>query len=176
MRVGFRSGRQEVPRLNFGLHWVRRRQRSLTRGVLGLFCAAWLQAAVVPCVMAHAGEDAPRAVGTDQHQHLPDAHVGHHGQGATPLVHDGAAAQHPCLYCPPGESGPDACDGQGGCAYPHGPQVDARGAASVIFTALPVAFVMPASGAFVMADRTNAWIPDDIPRVRLSVSYCRFIE
>lgn len=34
------------------LDWIRRRQRSLARGVLTLFCLVWLQAALVPCAMA----------------------------------------------------------------------------------------------------------------------------
>ena len=34
------------------LDWIRRRQRSLARGVLALFCLVWLQAALVPCAMA----------------------------------------------------------------------------------------------------------------------------
>jgi predicted metal-binding membrane protein len=41
------------------LHAVRRRQRTLTRAVLALFCLAWLQAAALPCVMAHEASDAP---------------------------------------------------------------------------------------------------------------------
>jgi hypothetical protein len=40
-------------RLEIALHWVRRRQRALTRAMLALFCLAWLQAAALPCVMAH---------------------------------------------------------------------------------------------------------------------------
>lgn len=135
------------PQVMFGLTWVRRRQRSLARAVLALFCAAWLQAAIVPCVMAHDDRE-----------------------------HDGGAAGHPCLYCPPdadhGSAG--GCDGRD-CAYPHEPQVDAR-AVGVIFTALPVAFVLPAQAVSSATDCSVVAVPEAIPRIRLSVSYCRFIE
>jgi hypothetical protein len=120
--------------------------------VLALFCAAWLQAAIVPCVMAHAGHD--------------------HDAMASPQ--DAHAAAPPCVYCPAGQDG-DSCDGHGGCAYPHDPQVDAR-AAGALFTALPVSLVLPAPAAAVVADRARYRPPDAIPRVSLSVSYCRFIE
>jgi hypothetical protein len=155
------------PQVMFGLAWVRRRQRSLARGVLALFFAAWLQAAIVPCVMAHdGGVPGPAAATDDHHQHV--AHDGgeHHAGGA----------DHPCMYCPPdadhGSAG--GCDGRD-CAYPHEPQVDAR-AVGVIFTALPVAFVLPAPAATVATDCSASAVPEAIPRVSLSVSYCRFIE
>ncbi len=35
-----------------GLHWFRRKQRSLSRVVLAAFCLTWLQFAAAPCVMA----------------------------------------------------------------------------------------------------------------------------
>ena len=38
--------------MTLALDWVRRRQRALAKGVLVLFCLAWLQAAVTPCAMA----------------------------------------------------------------------------------------------------------------------------
>jgi hypothetical protein len=155
------------PQVTSGLAWVRRRQRSLARGVLALFCAAWLQAAVVPCVMAHDGDVPVQAATTDDH-HQHQAHDG----GA----HDAGAAGHPCLYCPPdadhGKAG--GCDGLD-CAYPHDPQVDAR-AVGVIFTALPVAFVLPAQAVSSATDCGVVAVPGAIPRVSLSVSYCRFIE
>jgi len=157
--------------VNFGLHWVRRRQRALARGVLALFCAAWLQAAIVPCVMAHASEAASPPQGQAHHSH--DAHAGHdHDAMASPPDTDAGAP--PCVYCPPGQAG-DSCDGHGGCAYPHDPQVDAR-AAGALFTALPVSLVLAAPAASVVADRANHRLPAAIPRVSLSVSYCRFIE
>lgn len=154
----------------FGLGWIRRRQRSLTRGVLALVCATWLQAAVVPCVMAHdAGGAPPQASGHAHH----DGHSGHDHAAATARA-DGHDAVHPCPYCPPGESGAADC-GAHGCAYPHDPQVDAR-LAGAIFAALPVSFVVPLAGTSVVAGRQPASSNDGIPRVSLSVSYCRFIE
>ncbi len=155
------------PQVMFGLAWVRRRQRSLARGVLALFCAAWLQAAIVPCVMAHDGDVAVQAAATDDHHQ----HAAHDGQ-----ANDDGVAGHPCLYCPPdadhGSAG--GCDGRD-CAYPHEPQVDAR-AVGVIFMALPVAFVLPAPAATIATDCSASSVPEAIPRVSLSVSYCRFIE
>jgi len=81
------------------LHRVRRRQRALARGVLALFCLAWLQAAVVPCAMA--------------------------GAAAATMPANG---QH-CPYCPQGESTPAITDHAGACAFPHQPQVDGRASA-----------------------------------------------
>ena len=155
--MGVRCGSflQRVPGVNFGLHWVRRHQRFLTRGMLALFCAAWLQAAIVPCVMAHGGHDHPAMAA---------------GQEA-------GGTSHPCPYCPPQDSdaGSTSCDGHGGCAYPHDPQVDAR-AAGTLFTALPVAFVAPSPGALVLSSCADPVVPATITRISLSVSYCRFIE
>lgn len=155
--------------MTFGLRWIRRRQRSLTRGVLALVCAAWLQAAVVPCVMAHDGSPAPAAASHAQHE-------GHaaHGHASPSAPADEARPGHPCLYCPPGAHDTDDC-GEQGCAYPHGPQVDAR-AAGAIFAALPVPFVVPLEGKPVVAGQPPPSSHARVPRVSLSVSYCRFIE
>jgi hypothetical protein len=160
--------------LNIGLHWIRRRQRSLARGVLALVCAAWLQAAIVPCVMAHESAfAAPQAGITSHHQH--DAHAGHH-DGTMVAAQDAGATASPCLYCPPSGSGSTSCDGHGGCAYPHDPQVDAR-AAGALFAALPAAtFVVHAPLERAVAYRASPALLEDIPRVRLSVCYCRFLE
>jgi hypothetical protein len=119
--------------------------------VLALFCAAWLQAAIVPCVMAHTVD-------------------------ATGAAHHGGAADHPCIYCPSDSDHHSAggCDGHD-CAYPHEAQVDAR-AVGVIFTALPVAFVLPAQAVATATDCSVVAVPEAIPRVSLSISYCRFIE
>lgn len=158
--------------MDFGLAWLRRRQRSLSRAVLALFCAAWLHAAIVPCVMAHT-ETAPQ----------PDEALVHPGHGAHD-GHDRAAtsdgqgdgrASHPCLYCPPGESGGDTCDGHGGCAYPHDPTVDARGA-GVIFAAVPVSFFAPMYSLAQIVHVAEPSAAAAVPRVPISVSYCRFIE
>jgi len=53
-RASFTPQYEVVVRLESALHWLRGRQRALTRAVLALFCLAWLQAAALPCVMAHA--------------------------------------------------------------------------------------------------------------------------
>ena len=153
--------------MKFGLQWFRRRQRSLARGVVALFCAAWLQAAVVPCVMAHAPAPAPAA------HHDPAAMEGHdHGGMAAAHVADGDAA--PCIYCPPSNSEHDSCDGHD-CRFPHDPQVDAR-AAGVLSSVLPVAFVLPTHAADAVTCSADPAVPEAIPRVSLAISYCRFIE
>ena len=132
--------------MHYGLHWVRRHQRYLTRAVLALFCLAWLQAAALPCVMAHAG--------------TPDA----------------AAAGEHCPYCPPTDASSPSCDDGAGCPYPHQPQVDAR-AAAALFVAVPVFQVLPSFAAADHAARPPVpALPESIPRVPLSVSYCRYIE
>lgn len=154
--------------LDLGLGWIRRRQRTLAQGVLALFCLAWLQAAVVPCVMAHDGStEAPPAVAV---------HDGHVAAGA----HEHASSSgpgsdaHPCVYCPPDDAGGASCDDHGGCAYPHDPQVDAR--AGGILAALPAAAVVPTPYLVTVAPCTEGAAPDVVPRVPLSVSYCRFLE
>jgi hypothetical protein len=158
--------------VDFGLRWVRRRQRSLSRAVLALFCVAWLQAAIVPCVMAHSADPLPQSQPAPSHHHDAGAAHDHAAMSADAPA---APESHPCLYCPPGQSAADDCDDHGGCAYPHEPQVDAR-AASMIFAAVPVSFVAPAPGALVVAERLAPAAPAIIPRISLSVSYCRFIE
>ena len=172
VRVRFTTGSQQVFGVDFGLAWVRRRQRSLTRVVFASFCAAWLQAAVVPCVMAHAGDPVPRVEAPAGHDHA--AHPGHEH---APMSGSHAAGHesHPCLYCPPDDAGAGSCDGHGGCAYPHEPQVDAR-AAGVIFAAVPVSFVAPSPGALLVEHRADPSVPDVVPRVSFAVCYCRFIE
>lgn len=157
--------------MSFGLGWVRRRQRFLARGVLALFCAAWLQAAVVPCVMAHEAPPAVTADGAAHHQHSSGPG---HDHGTVAAAHDATAPSHPCVYCPPDETGSAPCDGQGGCTYPHGPQVDAR--AGAIFVALPAHLVAPVQRPVTVAAGTVPAVADFIPRVRFSVSYCRFLE
>lgn len=157
-----------------GLAWLRRRQRSLSRAVLALFCAAWLQAAIIPCVMAHgdATLTSVEAPGHDGH----DGHGAHgsHDPAAVAAGHGDGDASHPCLYCPADESGGDSCDGHGGCAYPHDPQVDAR--AGAIFAAVPVPYFAPLPRVARVTQRVETAAVDAVPRVSLSVSYCRFIE
>ena len=132
--------------MQLGLKWVRQRQRVLTRGVLALFCLAWLQVAAIPCVMASPG-----------------------GADVQPATHD-------CPYCPPADTSPAGCDGHGACAFPHEPQVDARAAAPLFLAlpvtlALP-SFDAVNSGV-VMA---VAALPEPVPRVPIPISFCRFIE
>ena len=140
--------------------------------MLALFCAAWLQAAIAPCVMAH-GEAASQPREALVHPGH-DAHGGHdHAAMLAGQGHDGAS--HPCLYCPPGTPGDGSCDGHGGCAFPHDPQVDARGAGA-IFAAMPVSYFAPLPRMERVVQRAEFPAADAVPRISLSVSYCRFIE
>jgi hypothetical protein len=135
-----------VARVTFGLNWVRQRQRALTRGVLALFVLAWLQAAALPCVMAHADTQAP------------------------------PAQAHDCVYCPPSNDVPGDCGDHGSCAFPHEPQVDARAAAGMFVALTPCVAspeMVSTSGEAALPDRI---LNDPIPRVPIPVSYCRFIE
>lgn len=157
--------------MQFGLAWLRRRQRALTKGVLALFCAAWLQAAIVPCVMAH-GESGPVPEAAAVHADH-DAHAGHDHAGAA-VQASGHVSSGPCLYCPPGPAGDSDCEGHGGCAYPHDPQVDAR--AGAILAAVPVSFYTPLPGVTRSVQRRESYAADAVPRIPLSVSYCRFLE
>jgi hypothetical protein len=130
------------------LDWIRRRQRSLARGVLALFCLVWLQAALVPCAMAL----------------MPG------GTAGAPMEH--------CSYCPPtpdadGDSGAAAV-----CTYPDGPQVDSRTAAvaAPLLLAPPTtSFVLEIASVqshAVLADDR----PPDRAGPPLAVSYCRFLK
>ena len=121
------------------LHWIRARQRDLTRVVLALFCLAWLQTAAMPCAMAD------------------DVRV---------------APAHDCAYCPP--PAPDA-NAHEACAYPHGPEVDARAAAPMC-VALPATPVI-ATVAIVADDRAAPPVAVDpgVPRPPVAVTYCRFL-
>ncbi len=123
---------------------------------------SWLQAAVVPCVMAH-GHDGMARPELPAHQH--------------PAAHEHPASQDaaPCPYCPPHASGAGSCEGHGGCAYPHEPQVDAR-AAGALWAVVPVGFVLPSSDVHRVSDRADTATTGIVPRVSLSVSYCRFLE
>jgi hypothetical protein len=139
--------------------------------VLALFCAAWLQAAIVPCVMAHEATLVVTADGAAQHQHSSGPG---HDHGTVAAEHDATGPSHDCLYCPPDEAGTAPCDEQSGCAYPHGPQVDAR--AGAIFVALPAHVVAAVQRPVTVAAGTVPAVPEFVPRVRFSVSYCRFLE
>lgn len=140
--------------------------------MLALVCLAWLQAAILPCVMAHS--DAPP-------QPLPAAaerqHAGHGGHDHAGIAgHDAQDGTHPpCLYCPPQGSDAGACGDDGDCAYPHEPQVDAR-AAAMLSGAMPVGFVVHVPRISTAAGLCQPDAAEAVPRVSLFVSYCRFIE
>jgi len=132
--------------VEFALHWVRRRQRALARGVLALFCLAWLQAAVVPCAMAGAG------LAT-----MPDG--GEH-----------------CVYCPPSASAPSVTDHGGSCAYPHEPQVDARTSVALFIAipVAPFSVVLDAAPRDIQTHSSTPQEP--VARVPIQLSFCRYLE
>lgn len=132
------------------LRWFRTRQRDLTRVVLALFCLAWLQAAAVPCVMAH---------GSPPAGDLPAHAAGH------------------CQYCPPGaQDSHGTQDDPGRCLYPHADQVDSR-AAPAFFLAMPAAPLVFRLEPDLLApvDPGNA-LTVPIARPPLADSLCRRIE
>lgn len=155
-----------------GLNSVQRRQRTLAQGVLALVCAAWLQTAITPCVMAHGSGSGPPPESVSHHRHDADAV---HDHAAPAVGEDLGTAERPCVYCPPDDADGDTCAGHGGCAYPHDPQVDARGAGA-LFTALPLAFVVHLPVEPALAHLIDPAVREGIPRISLSVSFCRFIE
>jgi len=132
--------------LTTGLQWVRQRQRDLTRVVLALFVLAWLQAAALPCVMAHS------------------------------MASDAGTAAHHCPYCPPADAAQGGCDDHGTCAYPHDPQVDARVAAAMFVALPASIVLPFADAAVSPARTPRAALTEPIPRIPIAVSYCRFIE
>ncbi len=132
-----------------GLHWIRRRQRALARGVLALFCLVWLQAALMPCASAV----------------VPQA--------------GSSSAEHHCPYCPPASShdGTTIDAGASGCLYPKAPQADTR-VASPTFMAAPLA-VLPLVVAPVesAAEGLPPLLPGEaIPRPPLAVRFCRYLK
>jgi hypothetical protein len=128
------------------LHSVRRRQRSLVRVVLALFCLAWLQAAVVPCAMATAASMA-----------MP------------------AGAQH-CPYCPHGNAPSASTDHAGMCAYPHQAQVDARAAAMLFVAIPVSLFAPMTDVAAHGLHLPSAVTPDPVPRIPIPLRFCRYLE
>jgi len=136
-----------------GLHWIRRRQRTLAQGVLALFCLVWLQAALIPCAMALVPQDGGMTMGAEEH----------------------------CVYCPQAGQPVDTNVEQAasGCLYPDGgAQVDTRLAyVTALAVPLPVAaFVLPpvADGPALVPTRTGDAAA--IPRPPLAVSYCRYLK
>ena len=142
------SGISGVQLSRAGLAWLRSRQRTLTQGVLALFCLVWLQAALLPCAMA-----------------------------TVPGTMAGAAEEH-CPYCPPGSAPDAALDEAGGaCSYPDAPQVDTRGtlATAAVPPVAPLPMLLaplPAAIDVARPDDPGA----ALPRRSFAVSYCRFLE
>ena len=160
--------------MNSGIQWFRRRQRTLARAALALFALAWLQAAVVPCAMAHdMDRTAPAAPqlhdgGHAGHGSGHDGHAGH-GTPESPGSH--------CPYCPPSADADGAdCDHASDCAFPHDPRIDAR-TLTACFGPPPSPFVELGSRLEVPALRSAAGDSSPaVPRRPLAISYCRFIE
>jgi hypothetical protein len=142
-RFGRHKGTDPV---DLALHWVRRRQRALARGVLAVFCLAWLQAAVVPCAMASAGSAT-----------MPDG--GEH-----------------CVYCPPSASTPSAADHGGTCAYPHEPQVDARASAALFMAIPVASFAVVLDAVPRDIQTRLSTLQEPVPRVPIQLSFCRYLE
>jgi hypothetical protein len=140
-----------------GLHWFRRRQRSLARVALALFCLTWLQFATAPCLMA-----LERGVADAEHC------------GQMPGGMQESATEH-CPYCPPAPAGAAACD-HSSCAFPHDPQVDSRIGfiAALLAPPTPIAMLVPH-----VADTTHSLIaaaPPPLPHASLTVSFCRYLR
>jgi hypothetical protein len=132
--------------MDFALHWVRRRQRALARGVLALFCLAWLQAAMVPCAMADTG----------------------------PATMPGGG-EH-CAYCPPSASTSSVTDHGGSCAYPHEPQVDARASAAILLAIPVASFAVALDVAPRDIQTRPSLLQEPVPRVPIRLSFCRYLE
>jgi hypothetical protein len=156
------------------LHGFRRHERRLARGVLALFCLVWLQLAAAPCRAVH-------ATPADAHGH--DAHSVHASHGAGDHAHhaapqlppaDAAPGGAPCPWCPT-QHGGDGCPEGSRCAFPHGPQVDAR--LPLLFLPPPEAPAYPALPEVApQVRRTAEERAGPVPRRSFSISYCRFIE
>lgn len=136
-----------------GLHWFRRRQRTLARVALALFCLTWLQLATAPCVMA-----LERSVADTEHC------------GQMPGGMQESTVEH-CPYCPPAAAGDHSS-----CAFPHDPQVDSRIGfiAALLAPPTPFATLVPH-----VADTTYSLIaaaPPPLPHASLTVSFCRYLR
>jgi len=149
-----------------GLHWFRRKQRTLSRVVLAAFCLTWLQFAAAPCVMAlDSGSGMAAAAMTDPAQSvasMPD------GRLMAPGEH--------CRYCPPPQSEPGV--DQTVCSFPHDPQVDLRaGLAAALLVPPPTLVLFVAAAAAQSAsDSITARVPAPAPCTSLAVSFCRFLK
>ena len=159
--------------MNRGITWIRRRHRALARATLALFVLAWLQAAIVPCTMAHAMDDRAPTAGHP----AADAHEGHHGGPAVHVPSEEEAGHAHCPYCPPGTNGDGAdCAHQSGCAFPHDPRIDTR-APNLLFALPPCQACGAMAGFELPASRVAAGdVSQPVPRRSLSVRYCRLLE
>jgi len=149
-----------------GLHWFRRKQRTLSRVVLTAFCLTWLQFAATPCVMALNSESGMAATSTVDS--VPSVASMPDGMVMAPGEH--------CPYCPSPQS-PQG-DDQAVCSFPHDPQVDSRvgfAAALLIPPPTPVFFVAT-DAAKSAADFITAWALAPMPGPSLAVSFCRFLK
>ena len=149
-----------------GLHWFRRKQRSLSRVVLAAFCLTWLQIAAAPCVMALDSEPGMAASAmiapTPSMASMPDGMVM-------------APGEH-CPYCPPPQ--PDQGMDQALCSFPHDPQVDLRvGLAAALLVPPPTLVLFVAADTAPTAlDAITALVPAPAPCTSLAVSFCRFLK
>jgi hypothetical protein len=126
---------------------IRRRQQSLARGVLALFCLVWLQAALVPCAMA----------------------VVPGGMAETPMEH--------CSYCPPapdshGDSGGAACTYPDA---PQVDSRTAALAAPLLLALPATSFVLDVDSVEPRVVPVDDRAPDRTGPP-LAVSYCRFLK
>ena len=149
-----------------GLHWFRRKQRSLSRVVLAAFCLTWLQIAAAPCVMAFDSES--RMAAAAMIDPAPSAASMPDGMVMAPGEH--------CPYCPPpqAEQGVD----QAVCSFPHDPQVDLRvGLAAALLVPPPtLVLFVAADTAQSASDSITALVPAPAPCTSLAVSFCRFLK
>jgi hypothetical protein len=149
-----------------GLHWFRRKQRSLSRVVLAAFCLTWLQIAAAPCVMALESESRMAAAAMID----PASSVAPMPDGMVM-----APGEH-CPYCPPpqSEQGVD----QAVCSFPQDPQVDLRvGLAAALLVPPPtLVLFVAADTARSAADSITALVPAPAPCTSLAVSFCRFLK
>ena len=148
-----------------GLHWFRRKQRSLSRVVLAAFCLTWLQIAAAPCVMAF--DSTPGMATVTMIKPAPTMADMPDGMVMAPGEH--------CPYCPPQpEPGMD----RSLCSFPHDPQVDVRvGLAAVLLVPPPTLVLFVATDTAQSAsDLTTALVPAPAPCASLAVSLCRYLK
>jgi hypothetical protein len=149
-----------------GLHWFRRKQRTLSRVVLVAFCLTWLQFAAVPCVMAlDSGSGMADLAMTDT---TPSAASMPDGMVMAPGEH--------CRYCPSPQSEPGV--DRAVCSFPHDPQVDLRVglAAALLLPPTPHVLFVAADVAQPAADSIATLVPAPVPGTSLVVSFCRFLK